>query len=219
MNWMKYVYRFQTSHRIYLSSFSTRNENTERKERSSGDIVAMNKLLLLLLNLLRQGRFVHTSRALPLSDLRDACIQQTVARLGLPGLDGFQIEEQFDLLDGLTGRLGVGEEGLDGSADAEDAEDDEEFPRDVLECGRDEEPDREIEQPVRDRGQRHACGAGFERPDLGGVNPSYRGEGDGVDNDEDVAERDDGVGGGTGDLDPDAEVAVQAGGEICSIGS
>ena len=147
---------------------------------------------------------------LPLQPLHllDLPIQQTVAGLRVPRLGPTLTEHELDLLDALPGRLGIGEVGLDGGAEAQHPEDDECFPADVVEGGRDEEADCEIEEPVGDAGEGHARGAGLEGPDLGGVDPGDGREGEGVDDDEEVAKSYNGVGSVTGDADDDVEVAA-----------
>lgn len=62
--------------------------------------------------------------------------------------------------------------------------------------------------PVRDCRERHARSSGFQRPDLCSIHPSNRRQGQSVDENKDIDERNDGVGGTTGDLDSDTEVSL-----------
>ncbi|KAB8360698.1 hypothetical protein FH972_024435 [Carpinus fangiana] len=105
-----------------------------------------------------------------------------------------RLEQLVDLLKTLARRLRIAKEGLHGGAETQHAEDDEGLVGDVLEGGRDEETQRKVEEPVGDGGERHAVAARVERPDLGGVDPRDGGEGERVDDDEQVGERDDRVG-------------------------
>jgi len=65
----------------------------------------------------------------------------------MPRLWSSFAEHQFNLLERLASCLGISEKSLDGGANTEDAEDDEELPGDVLEAGRNEESNGEVEKP------------------------------------------------------------------------
>ena len=146
-------------------------------------------------------------------------IQQTPPGLRLPRPHGSLGKQHFNLLNRLARRLRIRQKRLDRGAETQDAEDDEEFPGDVFESGRDEEADGEVEEPVRDGGERHACRAGLEGPHFGGVDPGDGGQGDGVDEHEQVAESDDGVGGWAGDLHFDAQISLEAVGQGSPVGA
>ncbi len=105
------------------------------------------RLLRILEPLLRaQHRIVFPP---VLANLGKFLVEEAVPRLSVPGARSVWPEEDLDLLEGLPGGLGVGEEGLDGGAEAEGAEDDEELPGDAGEGGGDEESDCEVEEPGR----------------------------------------------------------------------
>lgn len=91
----------------------------------------------------------HPTSLMPtLLEIEDVLIKQTSAWLGLPRSWSTSSEQFFNLLERLSCGFGVCEESLDSCAEAECSEDDEEFPRDILECGRYEETDCEVEEPV-----------------------------------------------------------------------
>lgn len=170
--------------------------------------------ILLLQHPLRPPLGLHLPNPLiHLPHLPDLRIQQAIPRFSLPRADRPGRKQHLNLLNRLPRRLGVTHKRLHGSPDTQHPENDKQLPGDVLKSGGDEEADGEIEEPVRYAGEGHPCRAGFQGPDFGGVDPGYGGEGEGVGEHEDVAEGDDGVGGGAGDLDFDAEVAVKAVGE------
>ena len=179
--------------------------------------VLLASYLVLKFNLITPAlphRLRDTAPPLPLPlqalHLLDLLVQQTLPGLRVPRPGPTFTEHELDLLDALAGRLRVGEVSLDGGGEAQHAEDDECFPADVVEGGRDEEADGEVEEPVGGAGEGHARGAGLERPDLGGVDPGDGREGQGVDDHEEVAEGDDGVGGVARDADDDVEVVAHA---------
>lgn len=165
----------------------------------------------------------NTPPSLPLPlhplDLLNLPIQQTIARLRLPWPRPALTEHELDLLNRLARRLGVRQPRLDRSAETQHAEDDECFPADVVERGRDEEADGEIEEPVRDAGERHARRARLEGPHFCGVDPRYGREGERVDDDEEVAECDDGVRCVAAYPDHDVEVAAYALRDVSAVGA
>ena len=108
-------------------------------------------------------------------------IQLAIPRPRLPRPRAPRREHVFDLLERLAARLRVGEVELRGAEEAHGAEDHEHLPRDVGEARRDVQTECEVEEPVADRGDAHAGGAGLEGPDFGGVDPADGGEGEGVD--------------------------------------
>lgn len=72
--------------------------------------------------------------------------------LAPPGGD-VRVEDGVDLLEGLAGGLGVGEEDVEDHDEAEDAEDDVRLPLDVGEGGRDEEGESQVETVYINMGQ------------------------------------------------------------------
>lgn len=117
----------------------------------------------------------HLTSPLPLEHRLHLSFQARATFLSLPGRGGALSKEQLDFLDRLSTRLRIRQEGLDSRANTQDAEDDEDLVLDVLEGGRREQAEREVEDPVGDSGQRHAGSTGPERPDFGGVDPGNGG--------------------------------------------
>ena len=74
-------------------------------------------------------------------------------------------------------------------------------------------------QPVTNRRNAHSCSTGFERPDFGSIDPANRGEGQSVNNDEEVRESNDRVGRRAGDLDQDIGVTIDTSGDIHAVRS
>ena len=103
---------------------------------------------------MRVGRDVLAA-LLALEDSLDLGLEAGFSLLGLPGGYGALGEERLDLLDGLAAGLRVAEERLDGGADAEYAEHNEDVALDVLQRRRREHAEREVEQPVGHRRERH----------------------------------------------------------------
>ena len=75
-------------------------------------------------------------------------------------------EQKLNLFDRLACCFGVGDICLGGSTEAQNAEDDEESPFYILEGWGDEKSDGEVEKPIGDGGEGHACCTGFEGPDF-----------------------------------------------------
>jgi len=98
----------------------------------------------------------HTTRLHPSLNILSFLIQVRETRLRLPRLGRSWQPHLLDLLETLACGFRVGEVCLSCGAEAEDPEDDEDFVGDVLETGRDEEADGEIEEPVADGGDGHA---------------------------------------------------------------
>ena len=113
-------------------------------------------------------------------------------------------------------RFGVGKITLRRRSKAQDTKDDEDLVLNVAEGGREEQPECEVEQPISDGGDTHASGSSFKRPHFGGVHPRHGRESEGVDDDQQVAESDDGVCCGSSDLDHHVQVAIDASRNICA---
>ena len=78
-------------------------------------------------------------------------------------------------------------------------------------AGGTEEPDGEVEEPVRAGSEGHARGVAFRAPKLRRRGTQAMGrQGDGVDRHQEIAERDDGFRGRASHLDLDAEIPVEA---------
>ena len=172
--------------------------------------------LALLPLLVKQMMVLALDLALP--HRRDARIKRTAPDLCVPGPGPAVAEHFLNLLEALLGSLWVRDKSLDGSAKTQGAEDHERLPGDVAEGRGHEEAEGEVEDPVGQAGDAHAVGAGFERPDLGGVDPGDGGEGQGVDDDEQVGEGDDGARGAAwAERDDDVGVPVYAFGDVVAV--
>jgi hypothetical protein len=137
---------------------------------------------------------------LPLNNRLDLGINPAPTRLRIPRSWAILIKHKLNLLQRLTTRLRVREERLNRGTESQYAEDDEDFVGDIAKGWWDEEPKGPVEEPVADGGEGHTGGAGFEGPDFGRVDPGYGGEGQSVNDNEDVAEGYDCVGWGSFDL-------------------
>ena len=146
-------------------------------------------------------------------------IERRIARPRLPRLGAPRTEQNLNLLEGLARRLRVGEIGLHGGPKAQDAEDEERFPGNIAKGRRDEEAEGEVEEPVGDGRERHTRGARFEGPDFRGVDPGDGGEGQGVDDYEEVGEGYDDVACRARDGDFDVEIAFDAQGNVGPVGA
>lgn len=113
-----------------------------------------------------------------------------------------------------TTYFGVCEPELDGTCKAESAEDDEDSPADVQESRWDEEADSKVEEPVADGCNTHTGSASLEGPDFCSIDPADGCQGQGVEDDEKIRERDDGMCGSTRDTHDDVGVA---GDTLCKV--
>ena len=119
-------------------------------------------------------------------------------------------EQHLNLLDRLAGCLRVCEPALGGCAETQDAEDDEDLPCNVSEARWDEQTKCEVEEPVADCGDAHTRGSRFKGPDLRSIDPSHRCKSQGVDDDQHVRERNDGVSWRARYSDDDVQIPVDA---------
>lgn len=155
-----------------------------------------------------------------LLQLRHLCnllIKQTIPGPRIPRPRPPFTKQLLNLLQRFPRRLRIKQESLNRRPKTKDAKDDESLPTDIMESGRNEEPQGEVEQPIRDGRQSHPGGSGLEAPDLGRVDPGDGGQGEGVDDDEEVGEGDDDVGRGSGDLDDDVLVSAHAAWDVAAV--
>ena len=137
----------------------------------------------------------------------------------MPGSWAALAEHDFDFFKGLSTGFGIGEEGLHSGAEAEHAEDDECLVGDIGKGRGDKESKGEVKEPVSYCCQSHTCCTGLEGPDFGGVDPGYRGKSEGVDDNKEIAEGDDGVGRRASDANDDVQIALYTTGNVLAVSS